>query len=99
MQSIIPSNLNCSALTAESTISSPQTFVNTLHKGGIDPTECFSFISSSHSVWACTVGSLKHWPMNHVSRQSHYVIRTLYCACVVNNTRTAMSYLRCTAHA
>ena len=31
--------------------------------------------------------------MNHASRQSHYVIRTLYCACVVNNTRTVTSYL------
>ena len=27
--------------------------------------------------------------MNHVSRYSHYVIRTLYCACVVNNRRIA----------
>ena len=31
--------------------------------------------------------------MNHVSRQSHYIMRTLYCVCVVNNTRTAKSYV------
>ena len=37
--------------------------------------------------------------MNHVSRHSHYVICTLYCACVVNNKRTVTSYLRFTVHA
>ena len=45
-------------------------------------------LCASYDFLYKTVPEVCIWFMNHVSRQSHYVIRTLYCAFVVNNTRT-----------
>ena len=48
------------------------------------------------TIYKTTIGS-----MNHVSRYSHYVIRTLYCACVVDNTRLLRHtyvYCACVVH-
>ena len=43
-------------------------------------------LCASYDFLYKTVPEVCIWFMNHVSRQSHYVILTLYCAFVVNNT-------------
>ena len=64
-----------------------------LKKPRSDSTKKEGFSTTCQVAQSKASGRPKVWSMNHVSRQLHYVIRTLYCACVRNNMHAATSYL------